>query len=588
MKSNSLKLISAFIALIMIASCLPFNGFAFTEYEFGDYKYTVDGSNATITYYSETAEGNVIIPSSISGYMVTTIGKSAFYACTGIDKVVIPESVTRIEDYAFAWCVALEGIEIPASVTFISNNAFSNCERFKIKCESGSYAERYARENKFSFETYGTSANVYNLGEETYSFENYGDTSCSQDGHCFGMAVTSSGYYIGKLDKSIIGGNDDSSLYSFTDTPTVRKPICHYYKIQGSVGPEGSKGAEREAIVAGGSWDLTGIVNTKSDWTGCVNYIKNHNYDNKGNLNVGMYFYTGGGHQVNFLYYKEVSGQQRIYAYDNNSPEKEIYFYMGSDNFIHMGPTDYIISLYGFDYEIDCLDLMDVKVYYPLANSYKPYRFIYANKNEITIENASYSILKCGPEAKDYVVYEIPMDIKEVKITPLVDGASFQYLDIDYNFGTVDEKTFGILTILSDSAIEGQTTSFEIKNAPSSPEEPDDPDVNGLEITIKNYMKSLSVDYKSKLTFNSDVKNVDGYKIVWTVNGSTKEGASYTIDQATEKEYRVSSSIMKDGKIVKTSAEEVIYVNTGFFTRIITFFRSLFGKLPVYIDNIKQ
>ena len=47
MKYKALKLLSAFIAMIMIASCLPINGFALTEYEDGYYKYTVDGSNAT-------------------------------------------------------------------------------------------------------------------------------------------------------------------------------------------------------------------------------------------------------------------------------------------------------------------------------------------------------------------------------------------------------------------------------------------------------------------------------------------------------------------------------------------------------------
>ena len=58
---------------------------------------------------------------------VTSIGNSAFYGCSSLQNITIPESVTSIENNAFYGCSSLQNITIPESVTSIENNAFSNC-----------------------------------------------------------------------------------------------------------------------------------------------------------------------------------------------------------------------------------------------------------------------------------------------------------------------------------------------------------------------------------------------------------------------------------------------------------------------------
>ncbi len=58
---------------------------------------------------------------------MTSIGSSAFYNCSGLTNITIPNSVTNIEDYAFQNCSGLTSITIPNSVTSIGQYALSYC-----------------------------------------------------------------------------------------------------------------------------------------------------------------------------------------------------------------------------------------------------------------------------------------------------------------------------------------------------------------------------------------------------------------------------------------------------------------------------
>lgn len=81
--------------------------------------------NGTIIRYIGPT-GEVVIPSTIQGEPVTHIGADAFRE-TGIISLVIPDSVSFIEEEAFADCGFLKSVYLPEGLTEISYGLFARC-----------------------------------------------------------------------------------------------------------------------------------------------------------------------------------------------------------------------------------------------------------------------------------------------------------------------------------------------------------------------------------------------------------------------------------------------------------------------------
>lgn len=316
----------------------------------------------------------------------------------------------------------------------------------------------------------------YQMGINTYSFSNYGDSD-SPGGHCFGMSITSSGYYTGALNIGIIGGN--STLYSYSKTATVKRPICYYQGIQGSY--------SSRATVAGGSWYLYDVYNISLDWQEVVNYVKNHTYDGTGSLQIGFRKRNEGGHAINFLRYENVDGQDRIYAYDNNFPNQETYFYMDSSGNVKQSPVG------TFSGTIDCIALRNVRTYFNIAGSFDSSHVIYMPKDSATVQGFTCSYMDGVFSGEEYVMYEIPADQESVIIIPNKDYADFIYMDTEYSFGEIADDTRGELRFasLKEGAVISEA-SFRIFGAGSVFGEPDFILPSALTVIDESAFESIS------------------------------------------------------------------------------------------------
>ena len=98
-----------------------------------DLTYEIIGSNEVeVRGYDCYISASVLaIPSTVEylgiSYSVTSIGDLAFYQCTHLNSVTIPNSVTSIGMDAFMGCTGLTSVTIPNSVTSIGGSAFRNC-----------------------------------------------------------------------------------------------------------------------------------------------------------------------------------------------------------------------------------------------------------------------------------------------------------------------------------------------------------------------------------------------------------------------------------------------------------------------------
>ena len=113
------------------------------DFEMGGIYYRITSSTekaVAVTYegdsyasFSGEYSGTVVIPSIVTRenitYSVSSIDGLAFYGCSNLTDITIPESVTSIGGQAFAECSSLTSIIIPESVTSIGNQIFTGCKK---------------------------------------------------------------------------------------------------------------------------------------------------------------------------------------------------------------------------------------------------------------------------------------------------------------------------------------------------------------------------------------------------------------------------------------------------------------------------
>ncbi len=94
--------------------------------ENGSYSYDVYREYVVLTGYlgEDTA---VTVPSQLDGLPVRRIAGLAFYEGVAVESVVLPDTVTELEDNAFYYCTAMSSVTLPDSITKLGNKCFSWC-----------------------------------------------------------------------------------------------------------------------------------------------------------------------------------------------------------------------------------------------------------------------------------------------------------------------------------------------------------------------------------------------------------------------------------------------------------------------------
>ena len=109
------------------ASATTASGSTLFGYIFG--ANTFNGSIATRQYYAQNKYSTYYIPISLRNVTITggTILSGAFYYCSELTNIVLPNDITAIGNYAFYHCASLAEITIPEAVTTINSYAFVSC-----------------------------------------------------------------------------------------------------------------------------------------------------------------------------------------------------------------------------------------------------------------------------------------------------------------------------------------------------------------------------------------------------------------------------------------------------------------------------
>ena len=87
-------------------------------------------------FYNCTRLSSINIPN-----RVTSIGRAAFYNCAELVNIILPEGISTIEENTFCGCVKLQHVVIPSSVSKIDDNAFGFCKELKIVYYGGSESD---------------------------------------------------------------------------------------------------------------------------------------------------------------------------------------------------------------------------------------------------------------------------------------------------------------------------------------------------------------------------------------------------------------------------------------------------------------
>lgn len=196
MKKTFRKTIAVIMATMLLLSSF---GAALTasadEYTSGYYTYYLDYNNeAIISACDPSISGDIVTPSTLGGYPVTSIADFAFEGCENITGITVSEGVTSLNPAAFKDCTSLKYVDVPASTTSYiwvgagDRNTFEGCTALetinvapgntKYSSKDGVLFAHYSNGETLYYYPSGKKATSYTVPDSTSSINYEAFSGC--------------------------------------------------------------------------------------------------------------------------------------------------------------------------------------------------------------------------------------------------------------------------------------------------------------------------------------------------------------------------------------------------------------------------
>lgn len=172
MKKRLLIIVATLIPMLASAHDFEVNGIYYNITSHIDLTVEVVRGND----YGNSYSGDIIVPEEVAynnqSYLVKSIGEFAFYNCSSLTSVALPENVTTIGALAFYGCKKLTSINMPNGLTCIEKRLFYDCNSLTSITIPDNVA--FIGESAFEYCSSLTSVNipkkVATIGERAFAF----------------------------------------------------------------------------------------------------------------------------------------------------------------------------------------------------------------------------------------------------------------------------------------------------------------------------------------------------------------------------------------------------------------------------------
>ncbi len=166
---KKIRLISLILIIVMALGITSLAAPRIPVYKVGNVLYFLDKASGTITGFAGEPT-DLVIPTSLGGYNVVSIGTGAFSGASTLKTLSIPDGISTVSANAFASCPNLTSLQIASSVSYIGSRAFADCTSLKnvIFDASPAIIEADAFENTSWLS--GTSSEFVIFGDTLYKY----------------------------------------------------------------------------------------------------------------------------------------------------------------------------------------------------------------------------------------------------------------------------------------------------------------------------------------------------------------------------------------------------------------------------------